>query len=195
MSQLEFDNHMLNNETRKTEADYTICQKMTVSETPPKETSVNEMSVNGTSFNDTALNVSIVEYLFDQGKCGNICKKGKILYLRYVFEMIRRLLFLFVILNNFLLLFLYTTEPKCYCTYPLEEQRNTTAKGTNKIMCEKSRGIQPGGRCNEDEYCAGPTTLKDAVCGKKLLCTKKGIHEFIVLCGTFSLANKVVSGH
>jgi hypothetical protein len=41
-------------------------------------------------------------------------------------------------------------------------------------MCEKNGGLQPNGQCTEDEYCAGPTTIKDAVCGKKLLCTKKG---------------------
>jgi hypothetical protein len=41
----------------KTEADYTICDKMSVSE--------------------KYINTSIVEYLFEQGKCGEICKNGK----------------------------------------------------------------------------------------------------------------------
>ena len=42
----------------KKEADYTICDKM---------------SVSG--------NKSIVEYLYDEGKCGDICRKGNLIYL------------------------------------------------------------------------------------------------------------------
>ena len=44
----------------------------------------------------------------------------------------------------------------------------------NEIMCEMSEGLQPSGHCYKDEYCAGPNTLEEAVCGKTLLCTKKG---------------------
>ena len=44
-------------------------------------------------------------------------------------------------------------------------------------MCEKNGGLQPNGQCSDDEYCAGPNSLEDAVCGKRLLCTKKGIHQ------------------
>ena len=64
MTQLERDHHIINTsymngstETEKTEADYTICDKMSVSE--------------------MYINTSIVEYLFEQGKCGEICKDGK----------------------------------------------------------------------------------------------------------------------
>ena len=65
MTLLERSHHMMNashghwlTETEKTIADYTICNKMSVS--------------------DAYINTSIVEYLFEQGKCGDICKKGKI---------------------------------------------------------------------------------------------------------------------
>ena len=59
MSRLERYNHMLklqneSTETQKTEADYTICNKMSVSEKSK----------------------SMVDYLFEQGKCGDICKNG-----------------------------------------------------------------------------------------------------------------------
>ena len=79
----------------------------------------------------------------------------------------------------FLLPLLYGTEAKCYCIYPLDGQRNETIKDTtNEIMCEKNGGLQPNGKCDDDEYCAGPNTLEDAVCGKKELCTKQGTNEF-----------------
>ena len=52
---------------------------------------------------------------------------------------------------------------------------DVTLNYTNGIMCEQNGGIQPSARCSGDEYCAGPNTLEDAVCGKKDLCTKKGI--------------------
>ena len=44
-------------------------------------------------------------------------------------------------------------------------------------MCEKNGGLQPNGKCSDDEYCAGPNTLENSVCGKKLLCSKKGISQ------------------
>ena len=44
-------------------------------------------------------------------------------------------------------------------------------------MCEKNGGLQPNGQCSEDEYCAGPNTLENSVCGKKLLCTQKGTSQ------------------
>ena len=43
-----------------TSAKYTICNKMSVSE-----------------------NKSIIDYLFDQGKCGDICRDGKVYYFRF----------------------------------------------------------------------------------------------------------------
>ena len=50
-------------------------------------------------------------------------------------------------------------------------------------MCEINGVLQPSGKCGEAEYCAGPNTPKDAVCGKKQLCTKKGIQDFFAtLC-------------
>ena len=67
MSLLERYNHMNesrengtkegNEDTQKTKADYSICDKMSVSE--------------------MYINTSIVDYLFEQGKCGDICKDGK----------------------------------------------------------------------------------------------------------------------
>ena len=64
MTELERRHHFMNasygngsTEKEKTESDYTICDKM----------SVSEMYINS----------SIVEYLFEQGKCGEICKNGK----------------------------------------------------------------------------------------------------------------------
>ena len=47
-------------DAQKTEADYTICDKM---------------SVSG--------NKSIVQYLFDEGKCGDICKNGNVCNICY----------------------------------------------------------------------------------------------------------------
>ena len=86
---------------------------------------------------------------------------------------------LFIYDTEYLLsLYIYETEPKCYCTYTLEKQRNETTNSPNEIMCETHGGLQPSGKCGEDEYCAGPNTPKDAVCGKKQLCTKKGIQDF-----------------
>ena len=46
---------------QKIESDYTICDKM---------------SVSG--------NKSIVEYLYDQGKCGDICRNGNLFDLCYL---------------------------------------------------------------------------------------------------------------
>ena len=69
---------------------------------------------------------------------------------------------------------LSSSEAKCYCTYTLGGQRNKLVNDSNEIMCEKNGGLQPDGKCSEDEYCAGPNTLQDAVCGKKDLCTKRG---------------------
>ena len=46
----------------------------------------------------------------------------------------------------------------------------------NEIICEKNGGLQPNGQCGEDEFCSGPNTIEDSVCGKKELCTKKGDH-------------------
>ena len=45
----------ISTDANKTEADYTICDKMTDSG-----------------------NESIIEYLFDEGKCGDICKNGNV---------------------------------------------------------------------------------------------------------------------
>ena len=70
--------------------------------------------------------------------------------------------------------YFYVIEPRCFCMYTLSGQNDTSINSGNQIMCEKNGGLQPNGQCTEDEYCAGPTTIKDAVCGKKLLCTKKG---------------------
>ena len=71
-------------ETTKSEADYTICDKVPVS-----ETSVENMSVNGTSVNDTADDVDyLVDYLFDQGKCRKICKTGKKINLWYFYKIV-----------------------------------------------------------------------------------------------------------
>ena len=60
---LERENHLLESKngslkTRKTKADYTICEKMSVSESK-----------------------TTVEYLFEQGKCGQICRKGKFFHI------------------------------------------------------------------------------------------------------------------
>ena len=71
-------------------------------------------------------------------------------------------------------------EAKCYCTYPLSEQKNGTMKSSNEIMCETTGGLQPSGQCEDDEYCAGPNTLEDAVCGKKLLCNKKDLQNILI---------------
>ena len=55
---------------------------------------------------------------------------------------------------------------------------------SNEIMCEKNGGFpQPNGTCDADEYCAGPNTLEDAVCGKKTLCTKKGSQKIYLSSG------------
>ena len=59
-------------------------------------------------------------------------------------------------------------------------------------MCENHGGLQPNGHCAEDEYCAGPNTLEDSVCGKKHLCTKKGNSEICfpmihLKCGNYSI--------
>ena len=59
---LESQNRSL--DAQKTQADYTICDKM---------------SVSG--------NASIIDYLFDEGKCADICKNGNvynICYLSYI---------------------------------------------------------------------------------------------------------------
>ena len=66
LSLLERDIHMLESQNRsknmrKTKADYTICEKMSVSESK-----------------------TTVEYLFEQGKCGKICRKGKFLHICYL---------------------------------------------------------------------------------------------------------------
>ena len=45
-------------------------------------------------------------------------------------------------------------------------------------MCEKNSGLQPSGECEKDEFCAGPNTLEEAMCGKKYLCTRKGNNIF-----------------
>ena len=61
--------HKTKDRRQKIEADYTICDKMSVSE-----------------------NKSIIEYLFDQGKCGDICRNGKLfnLYnLQFIFLSIK----------------------------------------------------------------------------------------------------------
>ena len=88
------------------------------------------------------------------------------------------MLIAFVLDNqSFFLSFLYTTEPKCYCIHPLDGQIDPDVKDGNGIMCEMNEGVQPNGYCSNHEYCAGPNTLEDAVCGKKELCNKKGTHE------------------
>ena len=70
----------------------------------------------------------------------------------------------------------YTLEAKCYCTHPLLDQQNTSLNASNEIICEKNGGIpQPNGECDADEYCAGPNHLEEAVCGKRKLCTNKGL--------------------
>ena len=71
-------------------------------------------------------------------------------------------------------IFFYFIEPKCYCAYPLSEQKSNANKTTNEIMCEKNAGLQPSGECDKDEFCAGPNTQDEAMCGKKYLCTNKG---------------------
>ena len=62
MSIPERNNHSRNSNagpiaTQKSEADYTICDKKSVSGMP------------------------IVEYLFEEGKCGQICRNGNVLYI------------------------------------------------------------------------------------------------------------------
>ena len=71
----------------------------------------------------------------------------------------------------------HTTEAKCYCAHPLSDQQNSSLiSASNEIMCEKNGGFpQRSGECDEDEYCAGPNNLEDAVCGKRKLCTNKGL--------------------
>lgn len=89
------------------------------------------------------------------------------------------------------LLFFDAIAPKCYCTYALSEQLNGTLPTSeinaqndlNSIMCEKNGGLQPNGKCADDEYCAGPHTLEDSVCGKRQLCTKKGTSQFYFAFG------------
>ena len=86
-------------------------------------------------------------------------------------------------------MYLYEFEAKCYCTYSLEDQRNETIEAANEIMCENHGGLQPSGQCGEDEHCAGPNTLGEAVCGKQKLCTKKGtkwiLLLYVIFCNYF----------
>ena len=74
-------------------------------------------------------------------------------------------------------------EPKCYCSHDLENQRlnNTENKHEwrqkdgepSEIICDINGVRTTIGSCEADEYCAGPTSLKDAICGRSDLCTKK----------------------
>ena len=78
MSDLERYNHMLQSlnrseEIKKIEAHYTICNKMPASETP-----INEPSANETSANETVSSNTILDYLYEEGKCGKICEEGKL---------------------------------------------------------------------------------------------------------------------
>jgi hypothetical protein len=64
-SHLENNNQTLSNNSMdipETSANYTICDKMSVTEE----------------------NVSVIEYLFHEGKCGEICSDGKVYYYCYL---------------------------------------------------------------------------------------------------------------
>ena len=48
-----------------------------------------------------------------------------------------------------------------------------------EIFCEIDGQLIENGTCESYEYCAGPNTFEDAICGKSNLCTMKGI---ILIC-------------
>ena len=47
-----------------------------------------------------------------------------------------------------------------------------------EIICEINGVRTNVGSCETDEYCAGPNLLKDAICGRSDLCTKKCTNFF-----------------
>ena len=69
-------------------------------------------------------------------------------------------------------------EPKCYCSHDLWNQRighSQIENGTEaEIICQINGKWQKDGSCGSDEYCAGPNTIEDAICGQSNLCTRKG---------------------
>ena len=74
-------------------------------------------------------------------------------------------------------------EPKCYCSHDLEDQRLNRTENKDEwrqkdgepseIICEINGVRTNVGSCEADEYCAGPNSLKDAICGRSDLCTRK----------------------
>ena len=54
-----------------------------------------------------------------------------------------------------------------------KDVQNGTA---SNIICDINGDLQISGTCADDEYCAGPSSQEDSICGKDDLCTKKGMH-------------------
>ena len=73
------------------------------------------------------------------------------------------------------------SDYKCHCAHDLWDQRtgNNVQNGTESdIICEINGDLQVSGSCATDEYCAGPSSTKDSICGKENMCTKKGVNVF-----------------
>ena len=59
-------------------------------------------------------------------------------------------------------------------------------------MCVKNAGLQSNGQCADDEFCAGPSTLEEAICGKTFLCTKKGSNGVFIWYNLYQVLQIVV---
>ena len=113
---------------------------------------------------------SLLQHLYDDGKCGTICRGGNYIF-SVVFEIIQEHLKLKRILQYFTEITHVIAAAKCFCIELFNHTRHSTIQEQNKeIVCEENGGLVPSGKCGEDEWCTGPYHRDYAECGKANLC-------------------------
>ena len=118
---------------------------------------------------------SLLQYLYDDGKCGSICRGNDDFTSTYFTLATLAIVKCNLLIAHVILLFFLAS--KCVCKEEKIVSENIKQGKGNKvrnreILCEQNGKFVPSGGCAGDEWCTGPVSSKAAECGKAKLCEK-----------------------
>ena len=130
------------------------CKKISMNQTKINDSKSANVTICNHMYDDSQ---SLVQYLYEEGKCGLICREGKNIH-HIILSFTKLLAFSKYYVILLIGIIFWFVAPKCFCNDDKE------------ILCQTDGILRPSGQCRSEETCNGPSKLEFAECGKSKLC-------------------------